>query len=257
MFGKETFDSLEPKEQRCIYRDMERKAVMLHNKYVDEERMANRRRRRTSRALAPFYEAIYRQNLFERIKAAGEQPEPGFDAIISTNSTIVTDSEYDISQETVINTATQKSNNNDPNNIDENDRSILSENRSRRNSLGGGYRVSRTIYTITQNFEMDELLNSFGENNGIIGSECNVSSTHTEYHDDVSEGVVSSSQDSYYVGASTPDIPSQELLFGTPCINRRNEVFNGSIDGGADTDTEPDTLDFLSQRMDALTSTQQ
>lgn len=73
MFKKQNFDDLEPKEQRCIIRDMERKAVLLHNKYVDEERMKQRCRRRTKNTLAWYYEKRYRKNLFMRVKALGEK----------------------------------------------------------------------------------------------------------------------------------------------------------------------------------------
>lgn len=73
MFSKPNFNDLEPKEKRCIYRTMERKAVFLYNRYVDVNRLKQRCRRRTTNALAYYYEERYRKQLFKRIKALGEQ----------------------------------------------------------------------------------------------------------------------------------------------------------------------------------------
>lgn len=174
------------KNDASIVKKMERKAMSLYNKYFNEERLANKRQRRTSRALAPDYEVIYRKNLFERVKAVGEQPEPGFDAISSTSLTI----------------ATQKLNTTDPNNIDVNefDRSIVNENSSYRNSMEGGNWKSKSM----------DLMDSIGENIGIIGSECNVSPFHTGCNDDKS--VVSSSSADSRVGIIMPDISPDELF---------------------------------------------
>lgn len=55
-----------------MYRKMERNAVYLYNKYVDEERLKKRRKNRTNRALAPYYEERYLRNCFNRIKALGD-----------------------------------------------------------------------------------------------------------------------------------------------------------------------------------------
>lgn len=273
MFKKANFQLLNPKEQRCIYRDMERKAVSLHNLYVDETRLAARRQRRTSRALAPFYELIYRKNLFLRIKALDE-PEAGYDAIIN-ESNILTDSEADESQQTVIDTGntagTQKSNE-DRESIDlsGNDCSsdVASENAEHQNgrrTLDSHWK-SKSTYTITQNFSIQEIADTMDNNNGtIIARECNVSSSHDEYNVEMSESVVSSSQDSNFEtqsqsqnhhGNSTPELQSIDLMFGTPSINIARHRTNVLLNGDEGSEIEFDSLDFLSQGMTAPTSTQ-
>lgn len=56
MFKKPTFNDLDPKEQHCIHHDMQRKGVSLYNKYVDEDRLKQRCRRRTTNAMAQYWE---------------------------------------------------------------------------------------------------------------------------------------------------------------------------------------------------------
>lgn len=73
MFGKPTFNDLNPKEKRCIYRDMQRKGVALYGKYVDENRLKKRCRYRTACTLAPYREVRYLKHQFMRIKALGEK----------------------------------------------------------------------------------------------------------------------------------------------------------------------------------------
>ncbi|XP_055317705.1 dual specificity protein kinase splB-like [Sitodiplosis mosellana] len=80
MFGIPNFNDLEPKQKRCIYRDMERKALLLYNTYVDENRLKERVRRRTANAHAPYWEQRYRKHRFLRIKALADQGECGTNA---------------------------------------------------------------------------------------------------------------------------------------------------------------------------------
>lgn len=68
MFNKEKYEQLTPKEKRCIDRNMQKKAVRLYNTYVDEQRLADRRRRRTLRALALYY----RKNQLEQNSASSD-----------------------------------------------------------------------------------------------------------------------------------------------------------------------------------------
>lgn len=53
---------------------MGREAVMLHEKYVSEERLAKRRLKRTERAFAVPYEIRYRRNCYEYLKSLGDDP---------------------------------------------------------------------------------------------------------------------------------------------------------------------------------------
>ncbi|XP_055324028.1 uncharacterized protein LOC129578853 [Sitodiplosis mosellana] len=71
-FGRATFDDLAPWQKRRLYQKMERNAVYLYNKYVDEDRLKKRRINRSNRALAPYYEERYLKNCFNRIKALGD-----------------------------------------------------------------------------------------------------------------------------------------------------------------------------------------
>lgn len=72
MFGQENFRSLRQEQQQQINNDMERKAVMLYEKYVDEKYLAKRIKNQTNRALAPYLELSYHKNLFQRIEALGK-----------------------------------------------------------------------------------------------------------------------------------------------------------------------------------------
>lgn len=72
MFGKSDFLSLRQEQQQQINDDMQRKAVMLYNKYVDEDYLAKRLQNQTNRTLAPCLELNYRKNLFQRIEALGK-----------------------------------------------------------------------------------------------------------------------------------------------------------------------------------------
>lgn len=51
---------------------MERNAVYLYNRYVDENRLKKRRKNHSNRALAPYYEERYLRNCYNRIKALGD-----------------------------------------------------------------------------------------------------------------------------------------------------------------------------------------
>lgn len=275
MFKKPDFQALGPKEKRCIYRDMERKAVFLYNKYVDEDRLAKRRRRRTNNTLAPILELIYRRNRFLRLKALGE-PEPGYDAIVSESS-MVADSEdenADLSLQTVINTGntgTQKSNADRITDLNDNDCSsnAISENDQHGIENGvqrSGEWESKSTYTITQNFTIEEIA-ELHDNILIVGSECNVSSNSNEdaLSEVISDDVVSSSQDTQSQGQRVdeqmPDMRSQDLLLGTPLIKsaarRRSALFDPDMDEDIDDEPNVDSLDFLSQCMTGQTSTQQ
>lgn len=72
MFGQDDFRSLGQKQRLQIKNDMERKAVLLYNKYVDENYLAKRLQNQTNLALAPYLELNYRKNLFQRIEALGK-----------------------------------------------------------------------------------------------------------------------------------------------------------------------------------------
>lgn len=72
IFKKDTFEELRPKEKQSIYRLMEKKAVHLDSRYVNDERLKERVRRRTTNALAPFWEERYLKHRYLRIKALGE-----------------------------------------------------------------------------------------------------------------------------------------------------------------------------------------
>lgn len=285
MFKKATFDELNPKEKRCIYRNMVKKAVFLYETYVDEERLANRCRRRTSRALAPYYELQYRKNLFERIKAIGkDKPAPGYDATID-QSIQLDDSDADepdevdeadetdeadesqmLSQETVINTGrtgTQKSS--AAAEIDSGDdidchSDVIIENTEYRNAkrMSSSWK-SKTTYTITQNGASDD---------DIIASECEISSTSQyEYNVEMSESCAatpprdtdSEAQSQYGDDYGRPKLPFSDLVLGTPMVNRASQRTNEIPDENTDegSNFEADSLDFFTQEMDGRTSTQQ
>lgn len=308
MFQKATFDLCTLKEQRCILRQMQgKKAVILYDTYVDMDRCRRRCRRRTSRALAPFYELDYRKNLFNRIKAIGK-PAPGYDATIDDSIVLTEDDEEeeeepDLSLNTVINTGktgTQKSNDNaeaeaEELNLSDNDCSsdVMTENaaidersssqqtprsRTRASTI---YKSKRT-YTITQNYQVHQIDSS---DNGLVASECNVSSTAYEYNVEMSEDIVASSTkdteseptqshagDGYLLEMQTDDI-----AFATPLVNRfgrtedadqdEDEDGDGNEDEDEDDDmvnnmddrmseSSVDSLNFLTQDMDGRTSTQ-
>lgn len=275
MFNKDNFQLLNPKEQRCIYRDMQRKAVLLHNTYVDAKRLADRRRRRTNRALAPYYELIYRKELFLQIKALDEpapgEPAPSYDAIID-ESLVLTDSEADVSQQTVIhtgNTGTQKSSVDRESVVDSNDNDcssdVMSENAEpiANDGMQTPNWKSKSTYTITQNFSIHEIADTMDNNIGTIATECSVSST---YNVEMSESVVSSTQDSNSATQSqsnndnsiVPEVQSNEFVFGTPSINyARHSASKLWVEDEVENESEFDSLDFLSQGMTARTSTQQ
>lgn len=94
----ECLNDLGPWHKRRMYRKMERNAVYLYNKYVDEERLKKRRKNRTNRALAPYYEERYLRNCFNRIKALGDAEHDGLNM-----------SDSDTSLVTVINTQDNES----------------------------------------------------------------------------------------------------------------------------------------------------
>lgn len=278
MFNKATFDRLNPKEKRCIYRSMVKKAMFLYETYVDEKRLADRCRRRTSRALAPYYELQYRKNLFERINALGkDQPAPGYDATID-QSIALTDSEADedeaeefqdisqnLSLETVINTGktgTQKSNvaaeQTDLSDADCHS-DVMSENTEYRNAKRTTSNwTSKTTYTITQNISDDD----------IIASEYEITSTSNhEYNIEMSESISATPSRDY-----NSEVESQhgenfnrsnaifsELVLMTPMVKRASQRRNEIPDGNTDEEgySEADSLDFFTQEMEGRTSTQQ
>lgn len=53
---------------------MERQAIFLYKKYVDEDRLKREQGRRTNRALAAYYEERYLANLFTRIRTLDDIP---------------------------------------------------------------------------------------------------------------------------------------------------------------------------------------
>lgn len=72
MYNRQEFKDLNPWQKRRLYQKMIRNAVYLYNRYVDENRLKERRKNRTNRALAPYYEERYLRNCFNRIKALGD-----------------------------------------------------------------------------------------------------------------------------------------------------------------------------------------
>lgn len=278
MFDKATFEELTPKEQRCIHRMMQgKKAVLLYDTYVSEQRLAERRRRRTSRALAPYYEKLYRKNLYEHIVAMGK-PAPGYDAVIDdSDSSMIewTDNEAEASQQsivTIINTgktATQQSNTHEDE-IDENDLSdndclsdVMSENAEQPiEKRPSSNWKSKTTHTVTQEFELTpiEFLTDVS-----VTSADNVPEPDTDYNVEGSESAESTStkttnvQQTQHGHVCSPQVTIGDLVFATPRYrHRENPVADVADDADAavDSDGDADSLDFLSQGISARTSTQ-
>lgn len=74
-YNRPKFKDLAPWQKQRIHHKMEQNAVYLYNRYVDAERLKKRQKNRTNRALAPYYEERYLRNLFNRIKALGDNED--------------------------------------------------------------------------------------------------------------------------------------------------------------------------------------
>lgn len=282
MFDKATFEELTPKEQRCIHRMMQgKKAVLLYDTYVSEQRLAERRRRRTSRALAPYYEKLYRKNLYEHIVAMGK-PAPGYDAVIDdSDSSMIewTDNEAEASQQsivTIINTgktATQQSNTHtdeiDENDLSDNDCSsdVMSENAEppteKRPSTN---RKSKTTHAATQKFPIHaiECLTDAS-----VTSADNVPEHDTDYDVEQSDNSESTSTKNTNVqqtqhggraGVCSSQATIADLVFATPRFRGRESQqadVADDADAAVNSDGDADSLDFLGEGILARTSTQQ
>lgn len=82
MFGENDFQSLRPEQKQRINDGMQRHGVMLYNKYVDENVLAQRQQNQTNVTLAPYLELNYRKNLFQRMEALGK---PAMNSDINDN----------------------------------------------------------------------------------------------------------------------------------------------------------------------------
>lgn len=89
MFGQDKFKDLSPYQKRTLRRKMQTDATKLYNKYVDEDRLKRRKRRRSKRAMATYYEERYLRNLFKRIKAIGDS-EPDENIMSNSECSLVT-----------------------------------------------------------------------------------------------------------------------------------------------------------------------
>lgn len=290
MFKKSDFQSLRPKEQRKIYRDMERKAVLLHDTYVSAERLEERRRKRSNRALAPYLEEIFRKNQFLHIKALAE-PAPGYDAVIN-ESTLEIDSEAeaDESLQTVINTGqsrnTQQSNKStgEKEATDFNDNDFVANDES----IGNEVEIESEMHyniddwqseyaystTTVANVSFHKIDISEDTDDDFDGeSEYRNAISDIGFVDILSESIVSSSvnehdkQSEERSGCVTPRIDSNEysLVGNTPALSelirtRARGVVQDlmTVDDDDDEESEEvDSIDFLSQVMIGRTSTQQ
>lgn len=194
IFQKDTFAELRPKEKRSIYRLMEKKAVFLDNKYVDKERLKERVRRRTTNALAYYWEERYLKHRYLRLKALGEtqaQAEKHIESVIdvdddnegvngdltdddSDNDNLVIDEAYepihDSSQTsivTVINTQSnasksgntkepsQTASDNNNNGNDDVEYPANDENVSN-NSMANGRRSKQNVKSLPKRLDLDE-----------------------------------------------------------------------------------------------------
>lgn len=88
MFHRSTYRDLLPKQKRLLTSTMVRNAIQLYDKYVNEERLRNRRKRHTNRALAPYLQERFLKHRFNRIKALGDITEA--DASSNLNESVKT-----------------------------------------------------------------------------------------------------------------------------------------------------------------------
>lgn len=254
MFDKANFSDLNAKEKQIIRRDMERKAVLLHQTYVDGKRLAARCRERTRRALAPYSEWRYRKNLFERITALGKDRS----AQLSDSDADEADMSRNSSVQTVINTGktgTQKSSAAAKQSDIDCHSDIVNENTEYRSAnRTSTIWKSKPTYTITQNFTSDD---------EIIANEYEVPTTeHHEYNVEMSESEAATSP-SRDTNSETQSHQGEhvnafnDLVNMSPSVKRAWQRTNEMPDGNTDeeSNSEVDTIDFCTDEMDGRTST--
>lgn len=234
-FGKTHIKQLEPKERRAIDRKMEKHAIRFYNKHVDADRLKKRLLNQKEQALAYYYEVKYRKNVFQRFKAMQNSKDVTHHSADPNESIMV--SSCETSLDTVINTGK------------------MAQSQS-------NY-VRETIFDVNDNNctieSKQHIEDAWTDNMGMIaGSEtCNVDSSLEDDDgkcsdsegggEDKSENTVSSSED--FEGMVPPD-----MEFGTPSLHT---AARDSQDVVFSDDTEPDTMEFLTQDMNELpTSTQ-
>lgn len=287
MFDQPDFKKLQPIQQTKIYADMERKAVLLYNKYVNKERLDKRRRKRTNRTLAPYYEEMYRRNHYNRIKELGEPDQAN--NTITEESIVLSDSEPDNSLQTVINTGSYRGNRSESSarkdapiiDLNENDNNFIVSDENIAHNVEvesvasgnneddkpstivdvdnypdfGSYRVNKKLPSIeVDNSNDDDDVLTIDEHFGDMMSESEVTSTFED--NDFQQSHVPPL-------CFTPQIDSHDILTAdTPAIAARQ--FHRSINYENDDDNDDivefdvDSIDFYSQQMIGIrTSTQQ
>lgn len=90
IYNRREFKDLTPWQKRRLHQKMRRNAVYLYNRYVDENRLKERRKNRTNRALAPYYEERYLRNCFNRIKALGDGEYDGAINLSDSETSLIT-----------------------------------------------------------------------------------------------------------------------------------------------------------------------
>lgn len=233
IFGKTDLKLLNEKEKTKMYAHMERKATKLYEKYVDKERLEKRRERRSIRALAPYYEEIYRRNLFKRIKALGETTTETHEYIDVDSE----DSDIDISLQTVINTgslagtAQAHKSKRQKDVIDVNDNDVL-------------------VIRSDEGEDTDDDDDRYCDANSESAIESTTNNTPSERESDRE------------LDCATPHMNTNEFDMRTPSIDRfRHQDLVEEDFEDSDIDDEPhseiDSLEFMSQTIEAVTSTQQ
>lgn len=289
MFKKANFTALRPKEKKQIYADMERKAVLLYNKYVSEERLAKRRQNRTNRALAPFYEEFYRRNYFNRVKALGERDRSN--DIIVEDSILLSDSEADNSIQTVVNTGSYRGNRSNSSarkdtyitDLNDNDNHFIvnDENIANNVEVESVKGANNTAQPFPINVDVVSWRNnvSYHVNESVRAIEVDISNDDDDdddndvltiddnFADIMSESIVTSSAESQRTNllCFTPRIDSVDILTAeTPDIGGRMLLRSTNFAYGDDDDdvdieaADLDSMDFYSQNMEGIkTSTQQ
>lgn len=224
--GKEDFKSLNQREKDKIYAHMEKKATKLHEIYVSKERLEKRRQSRSNRALFPFYEEIYRRNLYMRLEALSETTTTDTDEFTDADDE---ESVNDVSMQTVINTGSSRAetaeSQKEVTDFNDNDVDII--------------QIDETEDDIVDD---DRFCDSMSESVTTRSSVNNPAESERE------------------LACATPNLGTQDLDMRTPQIShiQGRYLAEGSFGSDDDDGTSPeiDSLDFMSQCMEAITSTQ-
>lgn len=112
-FKKPTFEDLDPKEKRYIYRSMGIKGVMLFNKYIDEEKLKKRQKNSSNRACALFYEERFQRIRFQHVYALRGTTSNEANAENNTVNKSVSGSENDLANDSDNQSVNQSGNDSD------------------------------------------------------------------------------------------------------------------------------------------------